>query len=273
MGPQRTRIIRVGGAAVHLAEWGAGRPLLLLHGNPDSSLLWEEVALLLASDFHCLAPDLPGFGRSEVPAGFAPSLDGMAEFIESLRQAAGIGEPLDLAAHDFGGPFGLAWALRFPERVRRLVLINTLFFSDYRWHFWARVWRTPVLGEAAMALMTRPLFARELDRGGAGHIGRAHIDRTWALVTPRMKRMVLRFYRAADPAGFAPWEQALPGLIAQKPTLVLWGDRDPYIPARFAERFGAAVTVHLPGVGHWPPVEAPAEVAAQMLRHLAADRV
>jgi haloalkane dehalogenase len=157
--------------------------------------------------------------------------------------------------------------------VRRLVLINTVFFSDYRRHFWARVWRTPVLGELAMALLNRPLFARELQRGGARHIGRAHIDRTWALVTPRMKRVVLRLYRAADPAVFAPWERALPGLVAHKPTLVLWGDRDPYIPAAFAKRFGAAAIVHLPDVGHWPPVEAPAEVAAHMLRHLAADRV
>jgi pimeloyl-ACP methyl ester carboxylesterase len=269
----RARTVPVGGGAIHLAEWGAGRPLLLLHGNPDSSLMWERVAPILAAQFHCLAPDLPGFGRSQVPAGFAPSLDGMAEFVEALREAAGIAEPLDLAAHDFGGPFALAWALRHPERVRRIALINTVFFSDYRWHFWARIWRAPVLGELAMALLNRPLFARELRRGGARHLDRAHIEQTWVLVTPRMKRMILGLYRAADPAAFAPWEERLPALVAHKPTLVLWGDRDPYIPAHFAERFGAAAVVHLPQIGHWPPLEAAAETAAHMLRHLAADRV
>jgi len=137
----RTRTVPVGGGAIHLAEWGAGRPLLLLHGNPDSSLMWERVAPILAAQFRCLAPDLPGFGHSQVPAGFAP------------------------------------------------------------------------------------------------------------------------------------WEEKLPALVAHKPTLVLWGDRDPYIPARFAERFGAAAVVRLPEIGHWPPVEAPAETAAHMLRHFAADRV
>jgi pimeloyl-ACP methyl ester carboxylesterase len=268
-----TRTVLVGGAAIHLAEWGAGRPLLLLHGNPDSSLLWAKVAPLVAAHFHCFAPDLPGFGRSEIPAGFAPSLAGMAEFVETLRKAAGIEEPLDIAAHDFGGPFALAWALRHAERVRRIVLINTLFFSDYRWHFWARVWRTPVLGEVAMALLNRPLFARELNRGAGRPLDPDYVRRVWALVTPRMKRMVLGLYRAADPAGFASWEEALPALVAHRPTLVLWGDRDPYIPARFAERFGAAAVIRLPDVGHWPPVEAPAETAAHMLRHLAADRV
>lgn len=270
---KRTRTVAVGGAAIHLAEWGEGRPLLLLHGNPDSSLMWEGVAAALALQFHCLAPDLPGFGDSEVPAGFAPSLAGMAEFVEALRAAAGITGPLDLAAHDFGGPFALAWALRHPEKVRRIVLINTLFFADYRWHFWARVWRTPVLGEAAMALLNRPLFARELRRGAGRRLDPAHIRETWARITPRMKRMILALYRAADPALFAPWEEQLPALLAQKPTLVLWGDRDPYIPSRFAERFGAAAVVHLPDVGHWPPVEAPAETAAHMRRHLAAEGV
>jgi pimeloyl-ACP methyl ester carboxylesterase len=267
------RTVRVGGAAIHLAEWGEGRPLLLLHGNPDSGLLWDSVAPILAARCRCLAPDLPGFGHSEVPAGFSPALAGMAAFVAALLEAAGIAEPLDLAAHDFGGPFALAWALRHPERVRRIVLINTLFFRDYRWHFWARVWRTPILGELAMALMNRPLFARELNRGAGRKLDPAHVARTWALVTPRMKRMILTLYRAADPALFAPWEEGLPALLAQKPTLVLWGERDPYIPARFAARFGAAEVVHLPDVGHWPPVEAPAEVAALMLRFLAGDRV
>jgi pimeloyl-ACP methyl ester carboxylesterase len=270
-GGAKTRAVPVGGAAIHLAEWGKGRPLLLLHGNPDSGLMWDRVAAILAARCRCLAPDLPGFGHSGVPADFAPALAGMAEFVEALFAAAGIAEPLDLAAHDFGGPFALAWALRHPERVRRIVLINTLFFGDYRWHFWARVWRTPVLGELAMAFLNRPLFARELQRGAGRKLDPVHVARTWALITPRMKRMVLRLYRAADPAAFAPWERGLTALLARKPTLVLWGDRDPYIPARFAGRFGAAEVVHLPEVGHWPPVEAPAEVAAHMLRFLAGN--
>ena len=88
-----------------------------------------------------------------------------------------------------------------------MVAVNTLFFSDYRWHFWARVWRTPILGELSMLGMNRPMFAQELRRGSKG-ISDAHIDRTWALMTPRMKKEVLRLYRATDPANFQPWESA-----------------------------------------------------------------
>jgi pimeloyl-ACP methyl ester carboxylesterase len=68
--------------------------------------------------------------------------------------AADVKQPIDLVAHDFDGPFGFAWAIRHPDAVRRIVAINTLFFSDYHWHFWAQVWRTPVLGELSMAVMT-----------------------------------------------------------------------------------------------------------------------
>jgi pimeloyl-ACP methyl ester carboxylesterase len=191
----------------------------------------------------------------------------MAGFVERFRQAAEIGEPLDLVAHDFGGPFAIAWAIRHPEKVRRLIVINTVFFSDYRWHFWARVWRTPILGELSMALMTRGRFAREINRGG--RLDRAHIERCWALFTPRVRKTVLRLDRAADPRAFAKWERALLALTAAKPSLVLWGDRDPYISPRFAERFGAASVVHFPHLGHWPPVEAPEETAAHILRLLA----
>jgi pimeloyl-ACP methyl ester carboxylesterase len=263
-----TTTVEIGGAPIHFAECGAGPPLLLVHGNPDSSIMWEGVARRLAERFRCIAPDLPGFGRSEVPHGFAPSLDGMAEFVEAFRQAAGIGGELDLAAHDFGGPFVLAWALRHPEKVRRLVLINTLFFADYRWHFWARVWRSPVLGELSMALMNRRLFVHELNRGSGRQLDPEHIERTWTLMTPRMRKMVLRLYRAADPGNFAQWERGLLDLTGQKPTLVLWGDVDPYIPSRFAERFGAAEVVHLPQTGHWPPVEAPEKTAGHIMRFL-----
>jgi haloalkane dehalogenase len=141
-----------------------------------------------------------------------------------------------------------------------MVAINTLFFSDYRWHFWARVWRTPILGELSMLAMNRPMFAQELRRGSKG-ISDAHIDRTWALMTPRMKKEILRLYRATDSANFRPWESAFLKLVRVKPTLVIWGDKDPYVSSRFAERFNAQKVVHLAQAGHWAPVEAPAECA------------
>jgi pimeloyl-ACP methyl ester carboxylesterase len=118
-----------------------------------------------------------------------------------------------------------------------------------------------------MLAMNRPMFAQELRRGSKA-IGDDHIDRTWALMTPRMKKEVLRLYRGVVPANFKSWEDDFLALIRIKPTLVIWGDKDPYIPSRFAERFNAQKVVHLPQAGHWVPVEAPAECAGAVLQFL-----
>ncbi len=261
-------MVQVGGAEIHVLEKGAGPPVLFLHGNPDSGDMWSGVIDRLSDRFRCIAPDLPGFGRSGVPANFETSLDGLARFVGEFVSAYGLEGPIDLVMHDLGGPFGLPWAIRNPERVRHMVLTNTIFFSDYRWHPWARVWRTPVLGEISVALMNWPLFVREMRRGSPG-LSDAHLRETYRLVTPKMKRMVLRLYRALDPAVYASWEQDLLALTARVPTCVLWGDRDPYVASRFAERYGAREVHHYERFGHWLAVEAPEEVGSRLRAFLA----
>jgi haloalkane dehalogenase len=80
------------------------------------------------------------------------------------------------------------------------------------------------------------------------------------MVSPMMKRMVLRLYRATDPEVFIGWEDELLTLTARVPTIVLWGDHDPYIAEHFAERFGAQTVQHFPDCGHWIANEATDEV-------------
>jgi len=79
-----------------------------------------------------------------------------------------------------------------------------------------------------------------------------------------MKQMILRLYRATDSEVFVEWEDALLKLTARVPTLVLWGDHDPYIPKQLAERFGAQSVQHFPDCGHWLPAEASDEVSKQL---------
>jgi pimeloyl-ACP methyl ester carboxylesterase len=261
-------VVLTGGARAHVRDAGAGPPVLFLHGNPDTGDLWDGVIRTLESRHRCLAPDLPGFGRSDVPPAFDCSLDGLAAWVNDLTGTLGVAQPLDLVVHDFGGLFGLAWAVRHPQRVRRLVIMNTVFFPDYRWHFWARVWRTPILGELSFALNSRWGMALEMRRGSR-RLPVAHAIRAYDAMTPAMTRMVLRLYRAADPQAFTPWQDGLRALVATVPCLVLWGDRDPYIDKAFAERFGAREVRHFPNAGHWLPVEESGAVAMHLLAFLA----
>lgn len=259
--------LSVGRTHIHLVDQGHGTPVLFLHGNPDSSEVWSGILPALQARFRCIAPDLPGFGRSTAPEDFDYSLEGMASFIDELVVALGINEPLDLVVHDIGGPFGLAWAVRHPAKVRRVVITNTVFASDYRWHLFGRLWRTPLVGELVQALTTRRGFVRELRRASR-KLTSAQIHRTYDLITPSVKRMMLRWYRAMDPRHFAGWEERLGRVLTVKPALVLWGDHDPYIDRRFADRFGDSAVVHFPESGHWLPAEEPEQVAAHLLRFL-----
>lgn len=256
-------MIRVGGADIHVVEKGQGLPVLFLHGNPDSGYMWSGVIDRMGEGIRCIVPDLPGFGRSGVPDGFDASLDGLARFVGEFVASAGLAEPLNIVGHDFGGTFALAWAIRNPARVRRIVLLNTNFFPDYRWHIWARIWRTPVLGELSMAMMNRTMFIQQMRRDSPD-LSEAHLRETYARITPNMKRMVLRLYRATDSANYAAWEPGLRHLMSCVPACVLWGDRDPYIEPRFADRFGAREVHHFAQYGHFLPVEAPDEVAQRL---------
>lgn len=259
-------LLTIQGAAIHFTDTGKGAPTLFLHGIPDSGAVWNKVIELASVGCRCIAPDLPGFGRSGVPAGFDITLDGMADFIDSFVRALGLTEPLNLVVHDIGGPYGLAWAVRHPAMVRRIVILNTVFQSEYRWHRYARMCRTPFLGEVVQRLMSQAGMARALRAGaGARKPTRAHIEATFRAFTGPVRMMVLRLYRGLDPGAFAQWDDDSRSLAARVPSLVLWGDRDPYIPARFAERFGTQRVLHFVQCGHWPQLEMPDRMAHELL--------
>jgi pimeloyl-ACP methyl ester carboxylesterase len=260
--------LHVCGAQINLIDQGSGTPMLFLHGNPDSSEIWSGLIPSLSRQHRCIAPDLPGFGHSSAPPDFDCSLEGLAAFVDEFVQAAGIAQPLHLVVHDLGGPYGLAWAAKHPHKVRSLVIMNTAFSSRFRWHLMGQLWRTPVIGELVQLLTNRVAFARAMRRGSR-NLSAEQINRTYDRVTPAMKRMVLRLYRALDTDKFKGWEDRVQDLAARVPSLVLWGDHDPYVPVRFAAQFGAQQVVHFPDCGHWLPAEAPQEVLERLLPFLA----
>ncbi|MBG6078103.1 alpha/beta fold hydrolase [Polaromonas sp. CG_9.11] len=257
--------INVDRSVIHYIDQGHGAPTLLLHGNPDSSEVWSGMIPALSAHMRCIAPDLPGFGLSTAPVDFDYSLDGMAAFVDRFISELGITEPLNLVVHDIGGPFGLAWVVRHPEKVRSVVVMNTVFHADYRWHLFGRLWRTPVIGEIVQALTSRSGFTRELRRASR-KLSREQINRTYELITPSVKKMMLRWYRFANPRNFAGWEESLQKILRTKHSIVLWGEHDPYIQGHYADRFGAQKVERFTDSGHWLPAELSDAVASRMLR-------
>jgi len=256
-------MLTIGNTQLHLIDRGQGSPVLFLHGNPDTSEIWRPLIEKLGASHRCIAPDLPGFGRSTAPAGFDCSLDHMAAFIDSLVVAMNLPTPLRLVVHDIGGQYGLAWAARHPQKVARIVVFNTAFSSRYPWTPLHRVWRTPVLGELAQRMTSRRAFTREMKRGES-KLTTAQIDAIFDRITPSAKRMALRIFRSTQLQDFVGREDQIRHLLSSIPSLVLWSDDDPYIAPEFADAFGAREVRHYKGFGHWLPLEATDLVGDEM---------
>src|SRR5207249_2643608 len=113
----------VDGQRMHYVDEGDGKPILLLHGEPTSSFLWRKIIPQMPG--RKVAPDLIGFGRSDKPTeigwySYDRHVDSIARLVEQLDLAE-----LTLVVHDWGGPIGLRVAVEQPERVERLVILNT----------------------------------------------------------------------------------------------------------------------------------------------------
>lgn len=240
-------------------------PVLYVHGVPTSSDDW----LPFLERTGGLAPDLPGFGRSSKRGDLMPSIAFYGEWIERFLAHTGV-DRVRLVVHDWGAA-ALAFAQRHPERIERIVIVDAVpLLPGYRWHRVARAWRTPFLGEFVMGLSVRPvvkLISREAN-ATKGPLPAEMLDATVAHLDQGTQRAILRLYRSAPPDALASAGAGLDRVTA--PALVAWGDRDPYIPPRFAEAYADALgadarVVHLPDAGHWPWLDRPdlvGEIAA-----------
>jgi pimeloyl-ACP methyl ester carboxylesterase len=229
---------------------------LYIHGVPTSSDDWPE----FLSRTGGLALDLPGFGRSGKPGSLRYTIEEYDAFIERFLDHLGI-ERVRLVMHDWG-VVGLAFGQRLPERVTRVVVINAVpFLPGYRWHRTARIWRTPLLGELAMGTTTG-FVLRQLSRESnatPGPMPQEWIDGVMAHLDQGTQRAILRLYRSSPSQRLAEAGRGLARL--EVPALVVWGLRDPYIPARFARAYAEALPqaelLELPDAGHWPWLDRP----------------
>lgn len=262
---------------------GHGAPVLLLHGSPDSAGEWLSTMEAIGTGCACIAPDLPGLGEcDEPPAVFDYSQASTDVFVDELLDAIGVQEPVVLVVHDVGGAIGIPWAARRPERIRALVVTNTVVFEEFPWFTLAKIWaRTDLIGRlAASAVMWQIgwLGGRIFRKGFARlspELSQRDLDRITHefAVRPRAKRSTLRlFRRMVAPTYFRGVGALVRDLIARVPVRVVWGRGDPYIPPRYADAFPGADTEIVPDGGHWIPISAPGRVAAAVRAALAAPR-
>ena len=254
----------VGQSSVYVKIKGKGEPLLFLHGVPDTSDVWSDAIDTFSDEYQCIAPDLPGFGRTQSPRNFEYSLENLAHFIDQLLSSLSITDGVHMVIHDIGGIVGLAFAVIHPDKVKSLTVMDTTFFSDYKWHAMAKTWRKPVLGELAMYLMRHTQFSAAMKKS-APILTDSQIKSNYNSLTLRNRRMILRFYRALDPIIFKQWEGQLQTLSERFPFQVIWGRKDTFLPVALSKRFGTDNVHILEHTGHWPMLEQ-AEKVQKLIR-------
>ena len=278
------RTVDVGdGIALHVRELGSGPLVVLLHGFPDCSHTWRHQLPALADrGFHAVAPDLRGYDGSSRPSGVrAYGVGLLAADIAGLVTALGETQA-DLVAHDWGG--GVAWtfAMRHPEMLRRLAVLNaphpvtfTRHLRSLRqlrrsWYMFA--FQLPVMPEAGLArndfASLRQVFRTASVRPGAftpDDIER-HID---ALRPPGALTAAINYHRAAF-RDLGP--HATPPRRVNAPVLVLWGEQDRFLGPELAEAGSEWVpnarVRRVPEAGHWIQHDVPELVNDELVRFL-----
>ncbi|PTX56442.1 pimeloyl-ACP methyl ester carboxylesterase [Litoreibacter ponti] len=251
---------------------GDGPPLVLAHGWPWSSYAWHRVIPALAPYFHVYWYDMPGFGRSEMRAGQATSLDVQGEVFAEMLDHWGLDAP-SVWAHDFGGAITLRAQLLGGRRYHRYLLMNVVAMRPWGSEFFEHVGRHV---EAFMGLPPH-IHRAVVDAYIRGALARPLPDEDQeALVAPWLSEEgQLSFYRQfaqADEHYTAEIEGDF-GKIAQ-PVRVIWGEDDPWIPLARGEALAKAIGCDftpMKGCEHLPQLEAPEATASLALAYLRAE--
>lgn len=237
---------------------GEGTPTVYCHGNPTHGEDWLP---FMERGGPSVAIDMPGWGRSDHPdpARFDYSMCGLSAFLERCLDELGV-ERRKLVVHDWGG-LALIGAQRRPELVEKLVIVNTVpLLPGYRWHWVAQLWRRRPIGEILNATTTKSSLALLLRQARGDHrspMPPEFVDMIWSRWDRGTQRAVLQLYRHADPPRLAEAGANLSKLTC--PSLVLWGDRDIYLPLKFGQAYAQALPnvefEAIEGAGHWPWID------------------
>jgi pimeloyl-ACP methyl ester carboxylesterase len=265
--------ITVAGVTSPVARAGpedAREAVVFVHGNPGSWRDWERVMPAVADFARVVAPDMPGFGGADRPRELPYTVEGYARHLDGLLTRLGV-DRAHLVLHDFGGPWGLEWAIGHRDRVASVTLVNTGVLLRYRWHSLARIWRTPVLGEVFQATATYRALKLLVNARNPQPLPEAFLRRMWEHSDKASNRAVRKLYRATEPADLE--RRQAPALREMRPpALVVWGTGDPYLGPDLAERqrevFPDAQVIGLDGCGHWPMADDPARLTATILPFL-----
>lgn len=258
------------GIYVHYKEYGQGEPLLLIHGYTSSSYTWTDVAPELAKHYRVITPDVVGFGLSSKPVDGNYNYEGFSNYMVAFLDKIGL-DKVYIAGNSMGGGISIQFALDHPERVKKMVLIDSAGISHGRKPIIFGILSTPVIN-SFFGSLNSPFFTAISFRLMAFYDD--------SLVTPEKAEAYFQPFRtkgALNAAARTMKENDWGELEEQfaeisVPTLIIWGDKDaiiaPPIAYVFNKKIPGSTLLMLEKCGHMPQEEMPAKTAEAMIGFL-----
>jgi pimeloyl-ACP methyl ester carboxylesterase len=270
------RSIKVDGLNIFYREAGpADAPtLLMLHGFPSSSRMYDPLLARLAQHYHLVAPDYPGFGHSDAPDAktFTYTFDRLAGVMQDFTQALGLNH-YSLLVQDYGGPVGFRMAVAHPERLQALIVQNAVSHEDGLGPLWQKrreFWANRAANEAGLRASFFSLATtRQRHIGSSPNVEHFNPD-LWTdefgfLNQPGQADIQsdLFYDYRTNVASYPKWQAWM--REHQPPTLVVWGKYDPSFDVAEAEAYRRDLPnaeIHVLEAGHFALDEKPDEIAS-----------
>lgn len=260
----------------HIDE-GEGRPVVFFHGEPTWSYLWRKVIpTVLDAGFRCVAPDYPGFGRSDKPTDLDwYSYDRQVEAVAPLLEELDLRDAVAVV-HDWGGPIGLRLAVEHPDRFSAMVIMDTGLFTGEQ--PMTEAWQAfRAFVERTEDLPISMLVSNAVARGMEDDVIAAY-DAPFPVPESKAgaRAFPLMLPTSPEMPGAAEGKRVLEALAEdERPKLLLWADSDPIIPpevgAKFAERINADPPEVIENASHFLQEDAGEEIGTRIAHWLSAD--
>ena len=273
--PFQANYFEINGHRLHYLEEGQGETILFLHGTPSWSFDYRNVIKTLRLNYRCVTLDYIGFGLSDKPEHYDYSVQNHGKTLEKFILEKDLSD-ITLVVHDFGGVIGLNFAIRYPEKIKRLVILNSWLWSsksDPEFVRLSKFLKSPLLPFLYRYFNFSPKYILPKSFGDRKLPGRLLKQYTQPFATRAQRNGPLAFAHSFlnDQDWFESiWNRKQP--IMHKPTLLIWGMKDPVIRPSYLQKFASgfpnATTFKLETCGHFPQEEEPEAVAKAMLAFL-----
>jgi len=273
--PFQTHSYLVGNYSMNYIDEGSGEILLFVHGTPSWSFDYRKVIKGLQADLRCVAVDHIGFGLSDKPKDYDYSTQNHVRTLEKFVIDKGLTD-ITLVLHDFGGPIGMDFALKHPELVKRIIVLNSWLWSskgDPEYEKFTKILKSPLLPFLYRQLNFSPRFILPKSYGAHKPGKRILKHYTKPFSKPSERNGALAFAKSLlnDQNWFESlWNQK--DTLKNKPILLIWGMADPIITPQNLEKFKTgfpnAKVIQLDDSGHFPQEEEPEKVVEAIRRFI-----